>query len=337
MRIAVDVLGGDHAPGEILAGVAAALRGDFTADELLLVGPEDVVEQQLRKHGVGDLPEVLHTTEVVEGHESPIVALRRKPKASVALCMHAVREGKADGLVSFGNTGATVAACTMGLGMLSGIRRPAITVDLRGAGSKFVLLDAGANPSPKPLHLYQYGLMGAAYTTDMHGIAEPRVGLLNIGGEAGKGDSVTKEAYRLLAESNLNFIGNLEGQEIFHGKADVLLTDGFVGNMLIKVFEGFTEFLFKGLGSLGSERGDLMEGFRSIFGVAEYSDIGGAVLLGVDGVVLIGHGRSEARAVPSALREARRDVEAGVNRHITETLYSNPGAIRASGTGEVQP
>ena len=325
MRIAVDVLGGDHAPDEILKGVAdALLSGEFTADELLLVGPEAVMKQQLEAAGVSTLPPMVHTEEVIAGHEKPVEGLRSKPKASIVLCVGAVREGKADGLIAFGNTGATVAAATMGLGMLPGIRRPGIAIVLHGRKGPFTVLDAGANPSPKPKHLFQYGLMGASFAADVLGIEEPRVALLNIGGEAGKGSPVLKEAYAMLENAPVSFSGNIEGNHLFFGEADVIVADGFAGNMVLKVVEGFAEYLTGRAMEVSQDAGQgLRDTIRQLFGAADYAEVGGASLLGVNGTVLIGHGRSQASAVLPALRAVRKDVEKGVNRHITERIAAS--------------
>jgi glycerol-3-phosphate acyltransferase PlsX len=321
MRVAVDVLGGDYAPGEILKGVTQALLSEeFRADELLLAGPEALIADKLREAGVSNLPAVLDTDQVIEGHEKPIEGLRAKPKASVLQCVGAVKQGAADGLIAFGNTGATVAAATMGLGMLPGIRRPGIAVTLQGAHGSFVLLDVGANPSPKPNHMFQYALMGAAYAKDLLAIERPRIGLLNIGGEATKGNSVLKETHAALAAGDLNFVGNVEGNHLFSGEADVYVADGFVGNMVLKVVEGFAEFLVRAAREQGES---VREALRGMVGAAEFSEVGGATLLGVDGVVLIGHGRSKADAVLSALRAVRKDVDKGVNRHIVENLEAH--------------
>ncbi len=318
MRIAVDVLGGDHAPGEVLKGVALALKEDFQADELLLAGPPEVIETGLRAEGIEQIPGILATDVVVESHEKPVEALRRKPDSTIAKCVGSVKQGHAGGLISFGNTGAAVAAASFGLGLLPGMRRPAISVVLTGASGKIVLLDAGANPQAKALHLFQYGLAGSAYARDMHGIDRPRVGLLNIGGEAGKGSPVVKEAHAMLEASAAQFVGNVEGQELFAGVADVLVADGFVGNMILKVVEGFVEYIVRE--SHAEDSAELRQTFRRLFGAADFADVGGATLLGVDGVVLIGHGRSHANAVAPALRAVRSDMEAGVNRHIIEAL-----------------
>lgn len=322
MRIAVDALGGDYAPAEVLRGVAQALlTEEFCPEELLVVGPEALVEQSLKEQGVTQLPAILHTDQVIASHEKPIQALRAKPMASVSMCVGAVREGKADGLIAFGNTGATVAAATMGLGMLPGIRRPAISVVLNGTSGRFVLLDAGANPTPKPQHLFQNGIMGDAYARDILGIAKPRVALMNIGGEASKGSPVVKEAYGMLSESALNFSGNIEGNHLFFGEADVIVADGYAGNMILKVVEGFAEYL-QGRAAVISDDAntDVKNSLRQLFGAADYAEVGGALLMGVNGIVVIGHGRSKASAVLPALRTVRADVEKGVNHHITETV-----------------
>jgi len=326
MRVAVDLLGGDHAPREIVLGVAEALRcGAFLAEELLLVGPAASSEALLREQGITEIPAILATETVIAGHEKPVEALRAKPDASIALAVGAVRNGKADGLVAFGNTGATVAASTMGLGLLPGIRRPGIAVSLLGENGRFLLLDAGANPSPKPLHLLQYAVMGGAYARNVLDRKQPRVGLLNIGGEAGKGNEVMKKAYALLEDSQLDFVGNVEGNQLFSGAADVFVTDGFVGNMVLKVVEGFAEYLVSVAADAGGE-GGLRTLLRQLLGASDYSEVGGALLLGLNGAVVIGHGRSHANAVLPALRAARAEIEAEVNRHIVEDLAAaNPG------------
>jgi len=327
MRIAVDTLGGDHAPHEILKGVAIALReGGFSSDELVLVGPQAVITKTLNEEGLTDLPTIVHTEEVIEGHEKPVVGLRTKPNSSISLCVKTVRSGDADGLIAFGNTGATVAAATMGLGMLPGIRRPGIAVTILGRGGRFVLLDAGANPTPKPEHLFQYSLMGAAYSKDLLGRDNPRIGLLNIGGEASKGGEVIRVAYETIEASHLNFIGNVEGNELFDDKADVFVADGFVGNMVLKVVEGFAEYLVHSATASRRDTG-VRDVLRDMLGASDFSEVGGATLLGVNGVVLIGHGRSHASAVLPALRAVKADVEAGVNHHIVESLASHGGEV----------
>ncbi|MCX8267040.1 MAG: phosphate acyltransferase PlsX [Planctomycetota bacterium] len=323
MRIAVDMLGGDHAPHELVIGIAQALlSGDFTADELLLVGPQDIISAQFAELGVSDVPEILHTTDVIEGHEKPIEGMRSKPDASILKAVAACRDGLAGGIVAFGNTGAAVAASTIGLGLLPGVRRPGIAVTLVGANGKFVLLDAGANPNPKPEHLFHYALMGAAFSRDMHQHSNPTIGLLNIGGEASKGSPLLQEVHKRLEDSGLNFVGNVEGNQLFNGVADVLVTDGFVGNMVLKVVEGFGERVIQ----VGHERGhdeQMKDVVRQLLGVSDFSEAGGAILLGVNGVVLVGHGRSKASAVLPVLEIVRAEIKAGVNQHIVESLQAH--------------
>ncbi|MBC8371443.1 MAG: phosphate acyltransferase PlsX [Planctomycetes bacterium] len=324
MRIAVDMLGGDYAPDELVKGVSQALNdGHFVADELLLVGPKDRIESQLVQLGVDIAPEIIHTDTFIGGHEKPIEGMRSKPEASILQAVAACRDGRAGGIVAFGNTGAAVAASTIGLGLLPGVRRPGIAVTLIGANGKFVLLDAGANPSPKPEHLFHYGLMGAAFSRDMHGHSNPAIGLMNIGGEASKGSPLLQDVHQRFSQSpDLNFIGNVEGNELFSGAADVLVTDGFVGNMVLKVVEGFGERVIQ----VGREEGfdAQMKGVvRKLLGVSDFSEAGGANLLGVNGVVLIGHGRSKASSVLPALEVVRADIRAGVNQHIVESLQAH--------------
>jgi glycerol-3-phosphate acyltransferase PlsX len=323
MRIAVDMLGGDHAPNELALGVAEAITSnEFSPEELLLVGPTNLLEKQLKEHGVEELPEIIHTNQVIEGHEKPVEGMRAKPEASILKAVSAIREGNAGGLVAFGNTGAAVAASTIGLGLLPGVRRPGIAVTLIGANGPFVLLDAGANPSPKPEHLLHYALMGQAFSRDMHQHAEPTIGLMNIGGESSKGSPLLQEVHKHFTESAFNFVGNVEGNEMFSGIADVLVTDGFVGNMVLKVVEGFAERMIK-VGHQQSYDSQVKDIVRELLGVAEFSEAGGAHLLGVNGVVLIGHGRSKASAVLPALKIVREDIEAGVNQHIVESLEAH--------------
>ena len=323
MRIAVDLLGGDHAPGEILLGVANALRTDFSADDFLLIGPQEIAKDFFAAQGISEVPEIIHTDIFIEGDEKPIVALRSKPKASISLAVKAMREGKAQGLVAMGNTGAAVAASTMGLGMLEGIRRPAIAVTFRMADNAFVLLDAGANPTPKPLHLFQYALMGESFARDIFNQETPRVALLNIGSEATKGSPLLQETHQLLADSDFNFVGNIEGNHMFCGEADVIIADGFAGNLALKVIEGFAEFLGQAAQNLSYDDKILRESFRSLLGAADFSEVGGAILLGVNGTVIIGHGRSKANAVLSAICFVREELQKGVNTHILQSAAAH--------------
>ena len=330
MRIAVDLLGGDHAPGEILLGVAGALRADFSPEDFLLIGPKEITESFFKEQGIPDVPEIIHTDVFIAGDEKPIVALRAKPEASISLAVKAMKEGRAQGLVAMGNTGAAVAASTMGLGMLKGIRRPAIAVTFRMAENSFILLDAGANPIPKPLHLFQYGLMGESFARDIFDQDRPRIALLNIGSEASKGSPLLQETYQLFSDSDFNFVGNIEGNHLFSGEADVIVADGFSGNLALKVIEGFAEFLGQAARNLSDDDKNLRASFRSLLGAADYSEVGGAILLGVNATVISGHGRSRANAVLSAIRFVREELQKGVNQHILQSAAAYPEPAKGS-------
>lgn len=317
MRIAIDAMGGDYAPAEMARGVALALEsGEFRAEELLLVGDESQLIPLLQESGIDPVPEILHTDEVVEGHESPVTALKQKRRASITLAMMAMKKGEVEGVVSFGNTGAAVAAAQFVLGMLPGIRRPAICV----APARMAMLDLGANPQPKPLHMMHNALMGAAFAHVTFGVEHPRIGLLNIGGERGKGTTLTKMIHDLLEDSELNFVGNVEPQDLFSGSADVVVSDGFVGNVVIKTVEGVTTYLGEQLRRELPKTEEVEDSVRAATRRIDYQEVGGACLLGADGDILIGHGRSRAPVVPAALRTVRRDIENRLNEQITKSL-----------------
>lgn len=320
-RIAVDAMGGDHAPEAVVAGVVRSIeKGGVDPERLLLLGDRARIEPLLAP--LSRAPEVRHSTQVIEMGDSPAAALRSKPDSSIAGCVRAVREGGAGSVVSMGNTGACVAAATMGLGTLAGVRRPGIAVTLDLTGSPVTLLDMGANIAPKPEHLYQYGVMGSVFAQGCLAKAPraPRVGLLNIGTEEGKGTDLLKETYPLLAGSNLNFVGNVEGGDIVRDAADVVVTDGFTGNVVLKLLEEFSGFMLelvlKELSAHHVSWGP--EALGRVQRRIDYAEYGGAMLLGVKGVVVIGHGRSDASAVSNAIALAVRALDTGVNRDIVE-------------------
>lgn len=331
-RIALDVMGGDHAPAAMIDGALracdplGALR--MAADRILLVGDEATITSHLTEKGGNPGFDVCHTTQVIEMDEKPGKALRAKPDSSIAGCVKSVKTGAAGALVSMGNTGAVVGASTLGLGTLPGVRRPGIAVTLDLTGHPVTLLDMGANTVPKPQHLFQYGVMAAAYMRDCLGIADPRVGLLNIGEEASKGTGLLIEAHELLSASNLRFVGNIEGGDIFRGAADVVVTDGFTGNVVLKLLEGFAGFLM-GLVAKQLTAHDVKWGPEALAEVKrdiDYSEYGGALLLGVSGAVVIGHGRSDAQAVSNALSLAARALDADVNDDIVRALQEGSTA-----------
>lgn len=321
-RIALDVMGGDHAPACTLDGVIAAVEGGLEPGRILLVGDEAAIEAGLAERGGNPGCPVLHAPESIGMDEKPAVALRAKPRSSIGVATGAVLQGAAGAHVSMGNTGAVVGAATMGLKTLPGVRRPGIAVTLELTGRPVTILDMGANVAPKPEHLLQYGHMGAILSRNVLGLEAPRVGLLNIGEEASKGTDLLREAHGMLSGSGLDFVGNVEGGDLFRGACDVVVTDGFTGNVVLKLMEGMAGFLMKRvLGELqahGATWGP--DALANVSKQIDYSEYGGALLVGVNGIVVIGHGRSDARAVRNALELARRAMDADVNAHIVAGL-----------------
>jgi len=318
MRIAVDAMGGDHAPAAIVEGAALAAR---TLDvNVELVGDEQRLQTELRRH---DTPPgsvaIVHASQVIEMDESPSAALRCKLDASMVMAAKLVAAGGADAVVSAGNSGAFMGAALLTLGTIAGVARPAIATILPSKQGELLLLDAGANCDCRPKHLVQFARMGEVYASRVMRIAPPRVALLNIGEEPTKGNELTKAAYDALAASGLNFVGNVEPTNLFSGGIDVVVCDGFVGNIALKLGEGWAD-LFVTL--LQQELAQLAPAVRDDAGLAQalgnlrrrldYSEIGGALLLGARGVVVISHGRSTPKAICGAIRVARDTVASGV-------------------------
>ncbi|MDP6539309.1 MAG: phosphate acyltransferase PlsX [Planctomycetota bacterium] len=328
-QIALDVMGGDSAPHSTLVGALQACEGEgarrLPPERLLLVGDEPRIREELERIGAtreGPVPDlaVRHASQAVAMDESPSSALRSKPDSSIAVCVGAVKSGEAAAMVSMGNTGAVVGSATLGLRTLTGVRRPGIAVTLGFTGRRVTLLDMGANIDPKPEHLLQYGLMGAVFARECLDVLAPRIGLLNIGEEASKGTSLLKSAHGLLEASRLDFVGNVEGGDLFGGIADVVVTDGFTGNVVLKLLESTSALMIDLV--LGELRANGVDpdpaALQSLERKVDYSEVGGALLLGVAGVVVIGHGRSDANAVANALCLAGRALDAGVNTSIEE-------------------
>lgn len=335
-RIALDVMGGDLAPDATLAGALALCSQDgprrMDPRRVLLVGDERVIRARLDALGGASLLGdggfgIQHASEVVGMSESPATALRAKPDSSISVCVGAVKRQLAGAVVSMGNTGAVVGACTLGLGTLEGVRRPAIAVTLSLTGRPVTLLDMGANAAAKPQDLVQFAEMGAVYARGALGVEAPRVGLLNIGSEPSKGTDLLKEAHQLLAAqaARLNFVGNVEGNDIFHSAADVVVTDGFTGNVVLKLLEGFSGFMLSLL--LKELKAHKVEWTQDALGKVrrqiDYAEYGGALLLGVNGIVVKGHGRSDANAVANAVHVAARALDANVNQHIVSGLRAS--------------
>ena len=311
-------MGGDFAPRTVVDGaVLAARRLDVG---ITLVGAAPALERELARHldrAALDLT-IVHTPERVAMDESPTQALRRKPRASVKVAAELVAAGQAAALFSAGHTGATVMAAHGAFGMLPGIDRPALAATLPARGRAVVLLDSGANVECRPQHLVQFAMMGAAFARAALDVANPRVGLLSIGEEAGKGNELTRDAHQLLRTAPITFTGNIEAGELYSGSADVVVCDGFTGNIALKVSEGLVEtvegMLREELSqTLGTRLGWLLSrrAFRNFRRRVDYAEYGGAPLLGVAGITVVGHGRSSAKAVRSAILMAARLASAG--------------------------
>jgi glycerol-3-phosphate acyltransferase PlsX len=324
--LALDVMGGDDAPLATLKGALLACSGGASAPippgRLLLVGDEPRMEALLRELGGNPGFRLQHASQVIEMGDAPAQALRAKPDSSIGRCVQAVKEGRAAAVVGMGNTGACVGAATLGLGTIPGVRRPGIAVTLNLTGNPITILDMGANIAPKPDHLLQYGAMGTVYARDCLGQARPRVGLLNVGEEKGKGTDLLKEAHDLLEQSGLEFVGNVEGGDIFREACDIVVTDGFTGNVILKLLEQFAAFFMnKIVGELSRNGTPLSKSaLGDLAARIDYTTYGGALLLGVNGVVVIGHGRSDQRAVANALALAARASDARVPAHIERGL-----------------
>jgi glycerol-3-phosphate acyltransferase PlsX len=313
IRIAVDAMGGDHAPDTMVDGAVAAAR--HLEAEILLVGAKDRVEAALLPHGPSGRQRVrvVDAPEIVEMTEAPAAALRRKRRASVRVAAECVAKGEAVAVVSAGHTGASVMAAYSAFGTLAGVDRPALATTIPTRTSPAVLLDTGASVECRPQHLLQFAVMGGVYARVALGAARPRVGLLSIGEEANKGNELTREAHRLLKQAPINFVGNVEGREIYSGVADVIVCDGFTGNIVLKTSEGLVETVETLLGdelqgTFSSQVGYLLSrrAFRRFRRRVDYSEYGGAVLLGVAGLAVVCHGRSSAKAVRNAIAMAYR-------------------------------
>jgi len=323
-KIALDAMGGDNAPAAEVEGAVQAAAEYGVA--VVLVGQEERVRAELDRHPEArGLPiEIVHASEVVGMDESPLTAIRRKRDSSIRVGANLMRDGKVSGLVSAGNTGAVMAATKLIVGSLSVVDRPALTTVLpTQKGKPAILLDVGANVDCKPLHLEQFAIMGDIYSRAIFGVRRPRVGLLSIGEEDSKGNELTKEAFKALKQAPLNFVGNVEGRDIFAGEIDVIVCDGFTGNVALKlsegVFEAFTTMLGEELRrTLLASVGSLLaqKAFQQLKRRLDYSEYGGAPLLGLNGIGIVCHGRSNANALKNAIRVANEFCKHHVNDSI---------------------
>ena len=324
MIIALDGMGGDHAPGEIIDGAVKSLL-EFEDIHIHIYGDEEKMSPFMKQH---DRLTVVHCTEKIEAEDEPVRAIRRKKDASMVRMAQSVKDGEADACVSAGNTGALMAAGLFIVGRIDGIDRPALSPTLPTInGQGFVFLDVGANADAKPDHLRQYAIMGSIYAQKVRGIEKPRVGLLNIGTEEGKGNELTKSAYALLTDAPINFIGNVESRDLLTGVADVVVSDGFTGNMVLKTIEGTAAGFFTMLkevygNSLKSKLSAAMvkDDLRGLKKKMDYTEYGGAGLFGLNSPVIKAHGSSNANAIFNAIRQARTMVEFDVCGTIGRTV-----------------
>ncbi len=326
-KIAVDAMGGDYAPQNIIHGSVLAAR-EFGIS-LVLVGREDEIENELKKYDVpSHVPiEIEHASEVIGMHEQPTLALRQKKDSSLRVAARIVKEGRAAGFVSAGHTGAILAAAKIIIGVLPGVDRPALAAAVPSRTGVAVWIDVGANIDCKPKHFRQFAVMGFLYARDILGIENPKVGLLSIGEEDTKGNERTKEVFRVLKETELNFVGNVEASSIFNGHVNVIVCDGFIGNISLKVAESVLEtmgYYFKEEISKHFSRQFgyffLRPTFREFRRRIDYQEYGGAPLLGTKGCVIICHGKSSAKAIKNALRMAKDYVGYEVNKRISQQI-----------------
>jgi phosphate acyltransferase len=322
MRIVLDAMGTDGAPHSEIEGAIRFLETSEPDREVVLVGSEEIIRQALEpfrdfpSHRLG----IVHATDRIVPGEAPVAAVRRKPGSSIVVGVKLQKEGKAEAFVSAGSTGAVMAASLLFLRPLEGVDRPAIGTLLPTSRRPTLLLDAGANVDCKPRHLLQFAHLGKVYAQDLMGVEDPRIGLLNVGEEEEKGNELAIESHRLLKESGLNFIGNIEGREIIRGGCDVLVCDGFVGNLILKFYESVAEFVIgllkREMKAQHAEELDL----ENIFRVLDYQEYGGAPLLGVNGVSIIMHGASSPKAICNGLGAAARAVESRIVTHVAREL-----------------
>lgn len=330
MRIAVDAMGGDYAPRQNVSGAISAARLAKGHFEIVLVGDENKLQHELSHHfRTNELALTIHhASEKVEMSESPAVALKQKKDSSISVAMQLHKEGKVDAVVSAGNTGAILASALFQLRKIKGVNRPAIGSMLPNGRSATLLIDAGTNVDCKPRQLFEFGIMGSIFMNKLFGISNPRVGLLNIGTEKGKGNEQIQQTYEFFEQSTLNFIGNIEGSAILRDKADVVVCDGFVGNIILKFAESFSSVYSSNLRRRIGKRLQynigaylLRPAFRRLKKTFDYAEYGGVPLLGVNGVVIICHGGSSPKAIRNAIFEAEKIIQERVNDKIEQALY----------------
>lgn len=339
-RIAVDAMGGDHAPHEIVHGAVLA-AAEFPVD-ILLVGRTEEVARELATFSTKDHLTIVDAREVVEMNDTALSPLRRKRNSSVRVCANLVSEGKADAFLSAGNTGATWTTARMVMGMIEGVSRPALAAVLPSIHGHTILLDVGANVDSKPQQLREFAVMGHFYSQMLFELEHPRVGLLSIGEEEGKGNELTRETFRVLKETGLNFIGNVEGHDIYNGNADVVVCDGFIGNVVLKASESLAAMVSSAIReeletSVVRKVGAALAhgAFQELRRRFDYAERGGAPLLGVRGGCIVCHGSSNAKAIKNAIRMAAEFVEKRINEKIRVKISDLHSRERAEGIANV--
>jgi phosphate acyltransferase len=332
MRIALDVMGGDHGLSPNVAGAILAVQ-TIPDISIVLVGDKPQIESLLSADGYStcDRLEIIHAPQAVDMKEKPTEALRRKPDASIFQCWQQLADGKVDGLVSAGNTGAVVAGAMKTRKFLKLVHKPGIATVMPTAKGRCVIVDVGANVFPKPRHLLEYGVMGSVFAQHILGIERPTIGLMNVGEEEGKGHDLVQKTYDLFRSSSLKdrFVGNIEGRDIHRGTVDVVVTDGFTGNVVLKLSEGVFEFVMsmvnqEVIGALAVEKDKAVTAVKGLLEKYHYSSFGGAPLLGIAGVCIICHGSSKERAIANAIGVAAQGVRMRVNDAIVAELEKLP-------------
>jgi len=329
LRIAIDAMGGDFAPKNEIDGAIMFLNSYRGSASIILVGDSTLIQDELGQRKTKNLDiEVIHASEIVTMDDDASTALKNKKDSSMAVGLSLCKEGKADAFLSAGNTGAMLATSTVILGRVQGVHRPTIgTFFPTSAGKPTLIIDAGANIDAKPRFLYEFAIMGSLYCKLMFGIESPKISLLNIGEEPSKGTAAVQEAYKLISNSDLNFVGNMEGRDIFSGKADVMVCDGFIGNIILKFAESFLGFFKSSLENYSNKKalnkvkvGLTVPTLRDVFKEFDYQEYGGVPLLGVNGTVIIGHGKSSPKAVMNMILRSKELVESGFNEKLELAL-----------------
>ncbi len=333
MKIAVDAMGGDYAPEAIVEGAVQAAKVAKGRYQVVLVGDRDKIKKELERLSESNLDiEIVHASEIIGMEESPTEAIKKKKDSSMAVAARLHKEGKVQAVVSAGNTGAFMASSLLSLGRLKGVNRPGLGSFIPNEKGMSVVIDVGANAECKPINLLQFGIMGAQYVRHIFDKENPRVGLLSNGEEESKGNALTKEAHQLLKKSDLNFIGNVEGRDILKGTAEVVVCDGFVGNIVLKFAESIVGMLKNtikksvGKNILSNIGAFLMRpAFRQLAKIMDYQEYGGVPLLGVNGVCIVCHGSSSPKAIRNAVREAEKMVRLNVNQLIEAEIAKSLG------------